>query len=456
MKRLTFLFTVLFAIGACGGGGSSSPRAVIAPPSTGIVDVIHASADAPAVTITVDGAPAFTDLDYTHAVALTPNVDDISVSVDAQLPDGTATTVIGPATITVTETDRITAIAIGPTAAIEPLLLSQNITGIAAGEAQVRVVHAAPDAPMVDVYVSAPGTDITTEMPLGTFEFRGVLGAVSVPAGTYQISVTLAGDPTAIVYQVEAALPADQDVIVAATPNTGAGPSPIKLVVAPIDPSAPPAGALFSATVLDADTPTDVRVVHASPDAPNVDVIANDDFGAPAVTNLAYTEATPFLTLPAAPINVKVVPTMATAPVVIDEDLTLPAGETLTVLAIDVLANIQPLVLTDDTRRVATEAKVRIVHASPTAGNVDIYVVAPGADFTAATPAFTDVPLGAETGYVPLTPGDYDVVVTPTGTTTAAIGPLTISVAASGIYTAIARDEVGIGLPLGLILLDDF
>ncbi len=124
--------------------------------------------------------------------------------------------------------------------------------------------------------------------------------------------------------------------------------------------------------------------------------------------------------------------------------------------AVDLLANIQPLVLVDDNRRIATEARVRIVHASPSAGNVDIYVTAPGDGIDAIDPAFADVPFLAETGYVSLAAGSYDVTVTPTGTKTAAIGPATIAVDAGGIYTAAARDEIGSGTPLGLILLDDF
>ena len=122
----------------------------------------------------------------------------------------------------------------------------------------------------------------------------------------------------------------------------------------------------------------------------------------------------------------------------------------------EMMDQLDKAVLVDDLRRVATEARVRIFHGSPTAGEVDIYVVAPGTDITDETPAFTAVPLGADTGYVPLAAGDYDVIVTPTGTKDAAIGPATITVAAGGIYTAAARDEIGGGTPLGLILYDDF
>jgi hypothetical protein len=174
------------------------------------------------------------------------------------------------------------------------------------------------------------------------------------------------------------------------------------------------------------------------------------------VVDLAFPEFTGYVEPPAGDLNVKVVPTGLDAPAVIDADVTLDAGVSYTVLAVGELAAIEPLVLVDDTRRIATEARARIVHASPSAGPVDIYVTAPGAGIDTATPAFANVAFKAETGYVPLAAGSYDVTVTPTGSKVAAIGPVTLDLAAGNIYTAVARDEFGGGLPPGLILLDDF
>jgi hypothetical protein len=206
--------------------------------------------------------------------------------------------------------------------------------------------------------------------------------------------------------------------------------------------------------LLDVDTPANVRVVHASPDAPTVDIVANDNFAAPAAT-LSFPEFTDYLGLAAGPINVKVVPTGEVAPAVIDADLELTKGVEYSVYAMDLLANIQALVLIDDNRRLATEAKVRIVHGSPSAGNVDIYVGAPGDGIDAVDPNFSDIPFLADTGYVSLPEGSYDVTVTPTGTKDAAIGPATICVQATGVYTVTAIDAAGSGTPLGIISLDD-
>jgi hypothetical protein len=187
-----------------------------------------------------------------------------------------------------------------------------------------------------------------------------------------------------------------------------------------------------------------------------VDIVANDGFASPLISALEFPNAVGYVDLPADTYNIKVVPNGAEAPVVIDADLTLDGGTAYNVIATDNLASITALVLTADNRRIATEAKLRIVHGSPTAGDVDIYFVPVGTDIETVEPALSGVMFQADTDFLSVAPGDYDVVVTPAGSKTAAIGPATISLSASGIYTTVARDVVGGGTPLGLILLDDF
>ena len=447
-------FTVLSAIAvtallsACNDSSSRRPAATtpVVPASSVVYEVFHASQDAPEVEVTA-GSDTVKGIDFGEGAFFDLLEGSVDVTVDGVLPGGPAT-VIGPATIAGVDGQRITVIALNEVTSIEPLVLVDDQPAVDAGEVRVRIVHAASTAPMVDVYVTDMMTDITTVAPLGTFSFKDTLGPVTVPEGEYRIQVTPAGDPTAVVYDSGAVgLAGGSDLVIAAIANVATGSAAIELAV------------LTGSDILrivDAASTANVRVVHASADAPAVDVVANDDFAAPAVPALAFPQVTGYLELVPGDINVKVVPAGATTPVVIDADLSLEAATSYTVLAIGELAAIQARVLVDRVRPIATEAQLRIVHASALAGEVDLYLVAPGTDLESVEPNFTAVSLGGLTGYLSLAAGDYDVAVTPTGDKTPAIGPATISLEAGKIYTAAARDEVGGTLPLGLILFDDF
>lgn len=434
---------LLLFLAACNDSNNNPPPAT----PTSRVQVLHASPDAPAVNVSI-GSTTISNVDYkSGTAALVVNAGTAAVKVDGIVPGGTAT-VIGPVDVNFMETTLYSILAIGDVATIHPLILEQPDTAVPSGSVRLRVVHAAPMAPRVDVYLTAPGADLSGAAPVGTFSFGENLGPVEVPAGSYQIRVTAAGNAAAVVFDSGTVdLASTRSLLIAAVQNTTTGTAPISLVVQDVN---------GATQILDVATPAALRVVHASPDAPAVDVVVNDNFASPLVSHLSFPEFTPFVNVAPATYNVKVTDSATQTLVPIDASVSPKAGISYSVLAVGTLATLEPLIVTDDPRRVATQAKVRIIHASPAAQNVDIYVTAPGADISTVAPTLANVPFKANTGFLALAAGSYDVTVTATGTKIAAIGPATIAVIAGGVYTAIARDAPGGGAPLGLILMDDF
>lgn len=157
---------------------------------------------------------------------------------------------------------------------------------VAAAEdgAHVRVLHGSPDAPSVDVYVNDGKVDA-----LSGLEFGDLTDYVSVPAGNYAIKVCATADPTLCPIDVPSIDLADGTKYTIAATNVLAS---IEAQVLVDDPN-PTADA------------TQVRVVHFSADTPAIDVLTQDG-STTVVDNLAYPNATDYLSLPAASYDLKV------------------------------------------------------------------------------------------------------------------------------------------------------
>lgn len=191
----------------------------------------------------------------------------------------------------------------------------------------------------------------------------------------------------------------------------------------------------------------DVRIVHASPNAPSVDVMVDDAY---ALTGVAYRGASMFVPVEAGTRRFRVRAT-GTSTTVIDAQVPITQDESYTILATGLLAGIQPLVAENDlTAPAAGQVKVRVIHAAPAAAGVDVYVTAPGAALTG--PVLTNVPFRAVSNYLSVPAGTYQIRVTPTGTTTVAIDA-TVTFTAGQIRTIVATDAPGGGAPLAPVVL---
>lgn len=178
----------------------------------------------------------------------------------------------------------------------------------AAELAYVRVVHASPDAPNVDVW--ADGARVLTDVAFGKYS-----DYLTVPAGAHNFKVVATGTTSPAVIDVTPTLEAGKHYTVIAA-NKLANIQPLLLV----DDLATPAAGKFH-----------LRVVHASPDAPAVDVAVAG--GPVLVSNLAFPKNTEFAPIDAGTYTVEVRPAGTTTAALTLRDLKLDAGKLYTVIA---------------------------------------------------------------------------------------------------------------------------
>jgi hypothetical protein len=185
-----------------------------------------------------------------------------------------------------------------------------------ATEAGVRVVHASPDAPSVDVLVD--DAQVLSSVP-----YLGSSSYLEVPAGNRNVKVNAAGTTTTVI-DVDLPLTTGTDYTVIA----GGLVADIAPIVVEDDRSAPASGNVK------------VRAVHGAPSAPAVDIYVTApgaDLGTatPALTNVPFSAASDYVTVPAGDYQVRVTPA-GTKIVAIDSGtLALAAGQVRTVIAVD-------------------------------------------------------------------------------------------------------------------------
>lgn len=433
---------------ACGGSGSGSSSSDT--PQTSL-RVLHASADAPAVNVRADDATIFSELDFATATAyLSVDEGSYRVRVDGIVPGGTATVIDVP-DVELSADTRYTAIAVGNVADIAPLLATVPDEDPAGDEARVQVVHAAAGAPEVDLYVTAPDTDLSSASPTASAAFEDVLDPLTVAPGDYRIRVTPAGDMTVVFDSGTVALPGGADLLIAAVDNIGPGEAPIRLVVADGD---------GSSVLLDQGEPAPaaVRAAHMSPDAGEVDIAVDD--GPTLFANVEFPAVSDFANVEAGDYLIDVLPTGSDTPAIDNAPLSVEAGAFYSAFAVGLAAGSPDLELIasrDAIRSIATEARVRVVHAASGAGEVDVYVTGTdtgAGDLPSATPVLEAVPFATIGDFLSLAAGDYNLFVTPAGMPdSVAIEATDQTVDAGGVYTVIARDD-GMG-GLTVTIVDD-
>jgi hypothetical protein len=402
------------------------------PQGTAMVRVAHVSPNAPNVDVAVDGSTVLEDVAF-GAVSGYLEVPAGERQVAISATGGGATVFEGAVPV---EADAAYTVAaageVGDEAdePFEPLVLEDDNSDPGGDTARVRVVHASPDAPAVDVTVASSGDALFDGVAFGES------GDVEVPAGDYTLEVR--GDTSGN----------DGDVVGSFDLSLAGGQVYTAFAAGYLSPDDDPGDAAFDLLVsqdtgdggmVDVGTPSDgtsrVRVAHVSPNAPNVDVYVDDSA---VLEDVAVGAVSDYLDVPAGTRAVEITAAGDPETSVFAGDVTVAADAAYTVAAAGEVGDeadepFAPLVLEDDNSDPGDgTARLRVVHASPDAPAVDVTVE--------AGPVLFDGVAFGESGYTEVEADDYTVQIRgdTSGNDGDVVADFDVSLDGNAVYTAFA------------------
>jgi hypothetical protein len=413
---------------------------------TAMVRVAHMSPNAPNVDVYVDGNAVLEDVpfgavsDYLEAPAGERQVE-ITAAGDPE------TSVFeGPVSVAADTAYTVVAtgeIGDGADQPFEPLILEDDTSDPGGDTARVRLLHASPDAPAVDVTLASSGDAVFDGVAYGEN------GSVEVPAGDYTLQIR--GDTESN----------DGDVVAEFDVRLEGGEAYSAFAAGYLTPDDDPGDAGFDLLfVPDASAGMDggetgmLRAAHMSPDAPNVDVYVD---GNAVLEDVPFGAVSDYLEAPAGERQVEITAAGDPETSVFEGIVPVEAGQAYTLAAVGEVSEgadqpFEVLVLADDNSAPGSDtARLRAVHASPDAPAVDITV-------EAGDTLFDGVPFGGS-AYVEVPAGDYTVQIR--GDTEGNDGEVAadfdVSLAGGQVYTAFAAGyltpddepaDVGFDLPV--------
>ena len=189
-----------------------------------------------------------------------------------------------------------------------------------------------------------------------------------------------------------------------------------------------------------------VRVLHAVPDGPNVDVYANEKLIA---NNLAYGNHTTYASLPDGTYKITLYVTGSKDSPILSNMLTVSKTSYSTVAAIDTSSEIEFLRIKDSNGPIERDkSMIKFVHLSPNAPAVDITL-------QDGTILFNNVEFKQVTSYINVLPDNYTLQVRLAGTPTVVLTVPDVNLQPNKIYTVYAIGLVGGNPSLEALLLMD-
>lgn len=352
-----------YAVVDAPGNGSQTVNLVPVEASTALVRAGHLSPDAPNVDVYVGGmliAQGYSYRGFSEYVTVSA---DVQTEVEVFI-EGTTTNPVISADVVFgsNEVYSIVATGLAGNSTLGAIVVNDDLT--TTDGSRIRFVHAASDAPTVDITLT-DGTVL-----FGNVEFNEALDYIGVPAGVYNLQVRLAGTETVVLSFADVELPSGSVYSIYASGLLSDG---TLGAIAVVDEAFP------GSTVLSLESAeAEVRVAHLSPDAPNVDVYVDN---ARVLEDVPFTAVSGYLRVPAKTQMIEVYVAGTTINPVINTTLTWLPNQAYTVAATGLVGSndLAPIVLVDDRSGDPNgNAHVRFVHTSPDAPAVNIRIAGGG------------------------------------------------------------------------------
>jgi Domain of unknown function (DUF4397) len=163
------------------------------------VRFVHASPDAGALDVTIDGKNVVTGITFGN---VSPATDYLTIAAGnrrVEVQDTGTTSDQINSTVDFANQRSYTLLATGKVSdqTIAALLKTDDNSAPPSGNIKLRLIHDAPDGPThIDVYVVGPGTDITSLTPnISSLSYQQASDYLSLTAATYELIVTDTADP---------------------------------------------------------------------------------------------------------------------------------------------------------------------------------------------------------------------------------------------------------------------
>ena len=224
LNRLLLVCVPLIGLAAC-GGGDTQDRLDLADPA---VRFVHAAQLAPAVTL-FRGDSAQSDATNVSFPFASNYFDVSSTNANWTLKTATGAVSLGTVALNPSRGNKYTFVAVPGAGAEASFVMYADPynKSLTSDKARLRVLNGSAGAASIDVYLSAPGTDITPASVTPTISataYKSVGPAsandsIEIPAGSYRTTITLAGTKTVLLVG-QLTLASNRDVLMVTVPNT--------------------------------------------------------------------------------------------------------------------------------------------------------------------------------------------------------------------------------------------